>query len=274
MAFAWPCDRPSSHDSPTPLGLCVVWDGDPTRQWCPQCWAVWRQFPAVKAGVAGDPAGEGQSDQEVVGVIADQLQKLPLGVGALGQRRHDPGGDGERVHPLTIGQPGIRNEFVGGEVGGPGLVVARYQPPVRRATGWVAPRPLFQWREPRRSRRCLAGSSSLRWVRARYCYLARRWAVLKLEDVDGRTLLTPAEAAELLGRSPETIRRWVRRGVVPGFRDPGGRLHVRWGDVAPRRVPAPEPVVFRPRRPVSRAAEIGRQVIEERIRDAEDRQRP
>ena len=42
--------------------------------------------------------------------------------------------------------------------------------------------------------------------------------------VTGRPLLRAREVAETLGLSVETVLRWTRRGVLPGFRLPGGAL--------------------------------------------------
>jgi excisionase family DNA binding protein len=47
-------------------------------------------------------------------------------------------------------------------------------------------------------------------------------------------LLTPVEVAELLGVSVQTVGRWLREGVLPGYRlgvGPKGRVRVRLGDV-------------------------------------------
>lgn len=33
-------------------------------------------------------------------------------------------------------------------------------------------------------------------------------------------LLTQVEACKLLGRSPKTVRRWGRQGIIPTFVDP------------------------------------------------------
>ena len=45
--------------------------------------------------------------------------------------------------------------------------------------------------------------------------------------------LTVEEAAALIGKHPETIRRAVRKGALPGERTtPRGRLRIRRGDLA------------------------------------------
>jgi excisionase family DNA binding protein len=43
--------------------------------------------------------------------------------------------------------------------------------------------------------------------------------------------LTAREVAEMIGVSSETILRWTRRGVIPGFRLPGGALRYREGEL-------------------------------------------
>ena len=40
-------------------------------------------------------------------------------------------------------------------------------------------------------------------------------------------LLTAREVAAVLGVSTETVLRWTRRGVLPGFRLPSGQLRFR-----------------------------------------------
>src|SRR5947209_2960742 len=45
-------------------------------------------------------------------------------------------------------------------------------------------------------------------------------------DTD-RSLMTAREVAEALSVSTETILRWTRRGVLPGFRLPSGALRYR-----------------------------------------------
>jgi len=40
-------------------------------------------------------------------------------------------------------------------------------------------------------------------------------------------LLTAREVATVLGVSTETVLRWTRRGVLPGFRLPSGQLRFR-----------------------------------------------
>jgi molybdopterin-binding protein len=45
-------------------------------------------------------------------------------------------------------------------------------------------------------------------------------------------LLRLGEAAEILGVSPDTVRRWADRGRLPAERSAGGQRLVRRGDVA------------------------------------------
>lgn len=45
------------------------------------------------------------------------------------------------------------------------------------------------------------------------------------QNLDRRTY-TVTEAAERLGRTPETVRRYVRRGVLPAWVDLGGLIRV------------------------------------------------
>jgi len=52
--------------------------------------------------------------------------------------------------------------------------------------------------------------------------------------------LSVEEAAQLLGRHPETIRRAVRKGALPdGRTNPRGRLRIRRGDLQALAAPAP-----------------------------------
>ena len=44
-------------------------------------------------------------------------------------------------------------------------------------------------------------------------------------------LLTTRHVAELIGVNTETVLRWVRRGVIPAIRLPGGRIRFRQADV-------------------------------------------
>jgi excisionase family DNA binding protein len=44
-------------------------------------------------------------------------------------------------------------------------------------------------------------------------------------------LLTTRHVADLLGVSPETILRWVGRGLLPAFRLPSGALRFRQSDL-------------------------------------------
>jgi excisionase family DNA binding protein len=62
--------------------------------------------------------------------------------------------------------------------------------------------------------------------------------------VSHRALLTARDVAEQLGVHTETVLRWVRRGMLPGFRLPGGALRFRENDLerwfAERATPAKE----------------------------------
>jgi excisionase family DNA binding protein len=56
--------------------------------------------------------------------------------------------------------------------------------------------------------------------------------------IDGVEMVDVREAAELAGRTPETIRRWVWSGRLPSVKN-GNKWFVRRSDVAgPRRQPA------------------------------------
>lgn len=47
------------------------------------------------------------------------------------------------------------------------------------------------------------------------------------------SFLTPAEAAERLRVEPDTVRRWIRTGVLPASRTPGmrGRYRIHSADL-------------------------------------------
>lgn len=49
----------------------------------------------------------------------------------------------------------------------------------------------------------------------------------------GSDLLTVADVARVLGRHPDTVRRWIRSGAIPTARlsDQTGRLLVRRSDI-------------------------------------------
>ena len=63
-------------------------------------------------------------------------------------------------------------------------------------------------------------------------------------------LRTAREVADMLGISSETVLRWVRRGLLPAIRLPGGAIRFREGDIeawleeraTPRRGSANHPV--------------------------------
>ncbi|MCL5972157.1 MAG: helix-turn-helix domain-containing protein [Firmicutes bacterium] len=55
-------------------------------------------------------------------------------------------------------------------------------------------------------------------------------------SVDRKTLaspaiLTPTEAARLLGASPDSVRRWCEQGHIPGYRTPGGHWRIARRDL-------------------------------------------
>lgn len=44
------------------------------------------------------------------------------------------------------------------------------------------------------------------------------------QDIQRSKLITPKDAAELLGVTTETLRRWAREGILHPIRTPGGRF--------------------------------------------------
>jgi len=50
-----------------------------------------------------------------------------------------------------------------------------------------------------------------------------------MEPIIPDDLITPIEAAKLLGTSSHSIRRWVNRGTLPAFKV-GGRLRISKAD--------------------------------------------
>lgn len=44
-------------------------------------------------------------------------------------------------------------------------------------------------------------------------------------------ILTPSEAARLLGASPDSVRRWCEQGRIPGYRTPGGHWRIARKDL-------------------------------------------
>lgn len=46
-------------------------------------------------------------------------------------------------------------------------------------------------------------------------------------NVGGEEFLTRAEAAEVAGRSADTIRRWIKRGLVQAHKDLSGRWLIK-----------------------------------------------
>lgn len=62
---------------------------------------------------------------------------------------------------------------------------------------------------------------------------------------DDDALVTGRVAAEIAGVHHNTLYRWIRRGILPARRTPGGKLRVKVGDLHPdklyRRVEPPAP---------------------------------
>lgn len=44
-------------------------------------------------------------------------------------------------------------------------------------------------------------------------------------------ILTPTEAARLLGASPDSVRRWCEQGRIPSYRTPGGHWRIARRDL-------------------------------------------
>ena len=44
-------------------------------------------------------------------------------------------------------------------------------------------------------------------------------------------ILTPTDAARLLGASPDSVRRWCEQGRIPGYRTPGGHWRIARRDL-------------------------------------------
>jgi excisionase family DNA binding protein len=83
--------------------------------------------------------------------------------------------------------------------------------------------------EALRENRTLAENGAGQAVRARKALLQKLIAAAQ-QYLDGE--LTVEEAATLLGKHPETIRRAVRKGTLPDGRSkPRGRLRIRRGDL-------------------------------------------
>ena len=77
--------------------------------------------------------------------------------------------------------------------------------------------------------RTLAENGASQAVTAREALLQKLIAAAQ-QYLDGE--ITVEEAAAILGRHPETIRRAVRNGALPGGRaKPRGRLRIRRGDL-------------------------------------------
>ena len=62
--------------------------------------------------------------------------------------------------------------------------------------------------------------------------------VIRRPSVGRKTLaspaiLTPTDAARLLGVSPDSVRRWCEQGRIPGYRTPGGHWRIARRDLDP-----------------------------------------
>jgi excisionase family DNA binding protein len=83
--------------------------------------------------------------------------------------------------------------------------------------------------EALRENRTLAENGAAQAVTAREALLQKLIAAAQ-QYLDGK--ITVEEAAAILGRHPETIRRAVRSGALPdGRTKPRGRLRIRRGDL-------------------------------------------
>ena len=80
-------------------------------------------------------------------------------------------------------------------------------------------------------------------------------------------LITPTEAAEQLGTSAATIRRWCMRGTLPAFKV-GGRLRISRADVMAmvRRVETDGPRIETRAEREARDAETDRVLRQMRVR--------
>ncbi|MBB3086943.1 TOBE domain-containing protein [Geodermatophilus sabuli] len=77
-----------------------------------------------------------------------------------------------------------------------------------------------------------------------------------------------AEAAELLGVSDDTVRRWVDGGRLPASREGGGPAHIRGADlarVAAQLREAPEPGATRHSSARNRLTGIVTRVVRDRV---------
>lgn len=72
--------------------------------------------------------------------------------------------------------------------------------------------------------------------------------------MDMGRLLSPGDAAELLGITSDTLRRWERNGLIESERTPGGQRRYREGDI--RAMLTGEPTTL-PRHDLTRAAAVG-----------------
>jgi excisionase family DNA binding protein len=83
--------------------------------------------------------------------------------------------------------------------------------------------------EALRENQTLAENGAGQAVAAREALLQKLIAAAQ-QYLDGE--ITVEEAAAILGRHPETIRRAVRKGALPDDRSkPRGRMHIRRGDL-------------------------------------------
>lgn len=53
----------------------------------------------------------------------------------------------------------------------------------------------------------------------------------ELQTMDGETLLTPGEVAQIFRVNPKTVSRWARAGKISTIRTLGGHRRFRAGDV-------------------------------------------
>lgn len=91
--------------------------------------------------------------------------------------------------------------------------------------------------EALRENRTLAENGAGQAVTAREALLQKLIAAAQ-QYLDGK--ITVEEAAAILGRHPETIRRAVRSGALPdGRTKPRGRLRIRRGDLDALAAPDP-----------------------------------
>ena len=54
---------------------------------------------------------------------------------------------------------------------------------------------------------------------------------VSVKELSDDTMLHVARAARLMGICPGTLRNWIKRGDLPGYKYKGGSLRVKYGDV-------------------------------------------